>query len=100
MAKERFGVEKAKVRREPPKPNRQPLIENLRRKLRQLKRRYRQSPSTERPGHSELRDTVRTQLKYAESRKHKGENQEEIGIHSKPIQVCEKPTRQGMVRRT
>ena len=64
VAKERFGVEEAKVHREPPKPNRrQTRIEKLRCELRQLKRRYRKSSPTERPGLSQLRDTVRTQLK-------------------------------------
>jgi len=64
IAKERFGVEEVKVRREPPKLNRRQLrIENLSRELRQLKRRYRQSSPTERLGLSQLRNTVRTLLK-------------------------------------
>jgi len=64
VTKARFGVEKAKAHREPPRPNRrQSRIENLIREVRQLKRRYRQSSPTKRPGLSQLTGTVRTQLK-------------------------------------
>ena len=64
VAKARFGVEEAKVRREPSKPNRrQSCTENLKHELRQLKQRYRQSTPAERLGFSKLSYTVRTQLK-------------------------------------
>jgi len=64
VAKERFGIEEAKKRKEAPKPNRrQHRIENMRREIRQLKKQYRNSSTVQRLGLSQLRDTLRTQLK-------------------------------------
>jgi len=64
VAKERFGFEEAKKRKEASKPNRrQHRIENLRKEIRQLKKQYRDSSPMQRLGLSQLRDTLRTKLK-------------------------------------
>jgi hypothetical protein len=63
LGKERFGLEKECVQREPQKPNRrQTRIQTLRRELRQLRRRFRDSSSTERIGLTQLKDSIRLQL--------------------------------------